>query len=300
MIQYKIAILIPYFGSWPIWMPYYLSSCRYNPNVDFLFFTNLPPLNESPGNVIYHKMNFDTLIKLAEQKLRLEIKFEAPYKLCDLKPAYGLIFQDYISDYDFWGHGDIDLIYGRISSFYTRKKLKRFDVLTCRRGIVSGQLTLYRNLLCINSLFLGIKNLNNLINSSRSEYVDEQHMYTLLKEKKGTVKTFFKEMLSEDALNRMRNRHHYLYSWKNGRLVDMLLLKETLLFHFIENKRKPLFTDSFNKQLPNQEFLITEKGIIIPTSKYQKAGFILFHFRKSYKYLLKRLAKKVLQPSIDY
>ena len=149
-------------------MPYYLSSCRYNPNVIFLFHKSAP-LNESPGNVIYHKMNFDTLIKLAEQKLRLEIKFELPYKLCDLKPAYGLIFQDYISDYDFWGHGDIDLIYGRISSFYTRK-LKRFDVLTCRRGIVSGQLTLYRNLLCINSLFRN-QNLNNLINSSRLEYM---------------------------------------------------------------------------------------------------------------------------------
>ena len=44
-----------------------------------------------------------------------------PYKLCDLKPAYGHIHERDIAGYRFFGYGDIDIVYGQISDFYTGK-----------------------------------------------------------------------------------------------------------------------------------------------------------------------------------
>ena len=41
----------------------------------------------------------------------------SPYKLCDYKPVYGLIFDEDLQDYDFWGHCDVDLIFGDIRKF---------------------------------------------------------------------------------------------------------------------------------------------------------------------------------------
>ncbi|WP_371417607.1 DUF6625 family protein [Anabaena sp. UHCC 0187] len=36
----KIAIIIVYFGQWPVWFPAFLESCRYNSSVNWLFFTD--------------------------------------------------------------------------------------------------------------------------------------------------------------------------------------------------------------------------------------------------------------------
>ena len=36
----RLLFLIPYFGRWPFWMPFFLQSCRFNPDVQWLFFTD--------------------------------------------------------------------------------------------------------------------------------------------------------------------------------------------------------------------------------------------------------------------
>ena len=37
------------------------------------------------------------------------------YKLCGCKPFYGVIHKEELRGYDYWGFGDIDLIYGDLS-----------------------------------------------------------------------------------------------------------------------------------------------------------------------------------------
>jgi hypothetical protein len=36
----KIALIIAYMGNFPWYFPYFLHSCRYNPDIDFLIFTD--------------------------------------------------------------------------------------------------------------------------------------------------------------------------------------------------------------------------------------------------------------------
>ncbi|WP_420882928.1 DUF6625 family protein [Zooshikella ganghwensis] len=39
-----IAIIIPYFGQWPEWIDLYIESCKHNPSIDWLLFSDCPPL----------------------------------------------------------------------------------------------------------------------------------------------------------------------------------------------------------------------------------------------------------------
>ena len=55
---------------------------------------------------------------------------------------------DVIKNYDFWGHCDIDLVFGDIRKFITDDILNYYDKIFFR-----GHLSLYRNIEKMNNLF---------------------------------------------------------------------------------------------------------------------------------------------------
>ena len=110
-----IVLIFPYFGKLPTQYNMWRKSALLNPTVDFMFFTdaNVEPEN----NIFVHKMKFEDFQKLVQQVFDFPITLDRPYKLCEYKQAYGYILQEYIKDYDFWGFGDLDLVYGDIRHF---------------------------------------------------------------------------------------------------------------------------------------------------------------------------------------
>ncbi len=149
MKQNKIGILILYFGKFPNYFQLFLNSCRTNKDYDFLFFTdNDINLTNEDTNIKVYKMQFEDLKKIFEERLKTKIDIFFPYKLCDYKPTYGFIFEDYLKQYEYWGHCDIDLIFGNISKFLIWDEIKKYDKI--QRW---GHLTLYRNNKNINTLF---------------------------------------------------------------------------------------------------------------------------------------------------
>ena len=76
------------------------------------------------------------------------IALDRPYKLCDFRPAYGEMFQEYLKDYDFWGHCDIDLMWGNLRKFFTDGILNSYD-----RIYSAGHCSLYRNTPDVNSWY---------------------------------------------------------------------------------------------------------------------------------------------------
>ncbi len=90
-----------------------------------------------PDNVHVHAM---TLEQIRQKHLDFEPVLNVPYKLCDYKPMYGLIFEDYIAGYDFRGHVDTDIIWGDIGSFITDELMDRHDRISRR-----GHFNFYRN-----------------------------------------------------------------------------------------------------------------------------------------------------------
>lgn len=135
-----IKIIFPYFGIFPPQFKFWLASALNNPDVEFIIITdNHSVASELNIRVVY--MTFDECRKRVERAFPFRVVIPTPYKLCDYKPAYYLIFGDIINDCDFWGWGDVDLIYGRIRRFITEEVLARYDFISGW-----GHLTLVRNI----------------------------------------------------------------------------------------------------------------------------------------------------------
>ena len=71
----------------------------------------------------------------------------SPRKLCDFKPAYGYIFENKISDYQYWGYCDIDVILGDLNKTIPLE-------LEYDKYFVHGHMTLFKNIPKINRLFM--------------------------------------------------------------------------------------------------------------------------------------------------
>lgn len=142
----SIVIIFPYFGKLPVQYKMWRESALRNPTVDFMFFTDADV--EPAENIIVNKMQFGEFQQIVQKAFDFPIALDRPYKLCEYKQAYGYILHEYIKDYDFWGFGDLDLVYGDIRFFITDYALKHKFLLGW------GHLTLLHNDKDTNSYFM--------------------------------------------------------------------------------------------------------------------------------------------------
>lgn len=165
----SIVIIFPYFGVLPVQYKMWRESALRNPSVDFMFFTDADV--EPANNIILHKMQFTDFQQLAQNAFDFPIVLDRPYKLCEYKQAYGYILQDYIKDYDFWGYGDLDLVYGDIRTFLTD------DVLKYKFLLGWGHLTFLHNDDDTNIYFMkqesGYQNYKDAFRTSEITFFDE-------------------------------------------------------------------------------------------------------------------------------
>ena len=74
-------------------------------------------------------------------------------KLCDYRPAFGEMYADEIEDYDFWGHTDLDCVYGRLWDYIPDELLNGIDIYSNDPyPRICGPFSLYRASVC-QSLF---------------------------------------------------------------------------------------------------------------------------------------------------
>lgn len=153
-----IAILVCWYGPYPWYFPYFIHSCSFNPTIDFYIITdNEQLIYRKPGNVTILHKTLDQIKTIASEKLGFTVNIENPYKLCDYKPAYGFLFQEIVKGYDFWGHSDLDVIYGNIRGFISGEMLDRYDFISLRHDYTTGVFALYRNNEKMNTIFMRSK-----------------------------------------------------------------------------------------------------------------------------------------------
>lgn len=168
-----IVVIFPYFGKLPVQYQMWRASALRNPSVDFMFFTNADV--EPAKNIIVHKMQFCDFQQIVQKAFDIPIILDRPYKLCEYKQAYGYILQDYIKGYDFWGFGDLDLVYGDIRVFLTDSVLEHKFLLGW------GHLTLLHNDEDTNTYFMkeisGYQNYQDAFTTSKITFFDEYGFY---------------------------------------------------------------------------------------------------------------------------
>lgn len=169
----SIIIIIPYFGQWPFWMPFFIESCRSNPDINWLLIGDCPVLERLPDNVEQRGFDFAGYCALISERLDINFNPSNPYKLCDLKPALGFIHAEDVAGYDFWGFSDLDLIYGDLRSYFSDERLRKYKVLSTHERRISGHFCLLRNEPELNSLFWKIPDFVRRAEDPKNHALDE-------------------------------------------------------------------------------------------------------------------------------
>lgn len=251
----SIVKLIPYFGRWPDWFELYLLSCRYNPDVDWLFFTDCEVPVTAPDNVRFIQISFSDYKDLVSERLGIYFNPSSPYKLCDLKPAYGYLHYEQIRDYDFFAFGDIDIIYGQIRNFITDDILKRYEVIGTHRRRLSGHFSLFRNTERNRNAFLKISNWRQLMETDEHIGIDESsfskifvphknHPHWLQKlwsvsspyQRRVLFREQFSTVLSPISWCDGQTNHPQNWFWEEGHLTNERDRCEFMYLHFMNWK----------------------------------------------------------------
>lgn len=263
-----IVIIFPYFGNLPVQYEMWRASAIRNPTIDFMFFTDT---NVEPAeNIIVHKMQFCNFQQIVQNAFDFPIVLDRPYKLCDYKQAYGFILQNFIKEYDFWGFGDLDLVYGDIRAFLTERILEHKFLLGW------GHFSLIRNDEDANTYFMkqvpSYQNYKDAFTTSEITFFDE-YGYKGCSDKWRECRP--KDCWLEwpfDNISKPKQSYHFCSltrGWRNvvfehiGNKLYMLRFmgweiqkKESLYAHFqFRNKMK-------NKIKNYNHFLITPDAII--------------------------------------
>lgn len=170
----KCAIVIPYFGTeWPIWFPLYLYSLGKNKDIlDVYFITNILPPSYAPDNAKFQICNFKEYSKKVSEKLNIQFVPESPYKLCDLKPFLPIIHADQLTQYDYVGFGDLDLIYGNLSK-WLNKVGENKTVISTHIDRISGHFVLLKNTPRIINKAFYIPKWREILQDNKHHGIDE-------------------------------------------------------------------------------------------------------------------------------
>ncbi|NAS13007.1 DUF6625 family protein [Poritiphilus flavus] len=294
----KIKLINCYFGSFPWYFKLFLKSCCSNPTIEFLIFSDHNYEGVLPKNVeiIYYTLN--DFIRDAEEVLDCKINIKSAYKLCDFKPAYGVIFSDYLKAFDFWGICDIDVILGRIRNFFPDELLDKYDVFSVNRDYPSGFFMLFKNETKSNMLFSKSKDYLEVFKSDKHYCFDEcnfkhdllrmgkdifsvncdiESMHHVLKNEQSTnaIKTSFRMLAIESLPGNLE--------WNNGILIYSSEY-EALLYHLIDFKSN-IYTKKYLKSNISDRFFIHKHLITNKHKSHFQIAIIYFYYEKFYPFL---------------
>ncbi|MBN2489638.1 MAG: hypothetical protein JXQ29_02170 [Planctomycetes bacterium] len=229
----RIVMLMPHFGRWPEWIDIYLETCRHNPTVDWIFFTDCGRPANRPANVRFVAMDFAAFLERAARRLALDLPGHTVRKLCDFRPMFGVIFAEHLEGYDHFGFGDVDVVYGNLRKFLTAPLLDDHDVLSFHTGMLSGHFALLRNCAPVKDLFRRLPAWRAQLADRRHLRVDEDAFSTVLH----AVRTRYTEAFSTPSLYRRWQDGSWNFPtawyWRDGAVTNGRDGGEHLYFHFL-------------------------------------------------------------------
>ena len=268
----RLCIIGVYFGKLPKYFSLWLKSAENNPTIDFFLVTddNVPNL---PENVCCIKMNIKQVKARAEAALGFDVSLDKPYKCCDFKVIYGIMFADYVGQYDYWGHCDFDLIFGDLQYFFDKYDLYSYD-----RFLALGHLSMYRNTEEVNCRYMcegGSADYKTVFTNERNFIFDEIPGMTAIYLKNQFpffVKNIFADIASVHHRYRIiqdynldekiKNYKRQIFYWENGKIYRDYFVNKKLYrdeYIYIHFKKRPNFEIVFDVDSV-ESFYITNIG----------------------------------------
>ena len=176
--------MVTYFGSFPNYFQLYLDSLSINTDIlSVIIFTDIDTsMYQLPENAIIINMTLDNIRERAacflldeyNTQIDSNLLIKRPYKLCDYKVVYHLLFCDIlrnigVNETDYIGWGDIDLIYGKLSNMINLKI--DYSVIGFH-----GHFTAIKNNNDLKNLYSNINDLHTLLIDNGNHVIDERQM----------------------------------------------------------------------------------------------------------------------------
>ncbi len=237
----KVAVIIPYFGVLPNYFNLWLRSAVYNKDFTFLIYTDSDDkvTQESYKNIIFYKITFSEFTDRIRKLFDFPISLESPYKLCDYRPTYGAALAKDLEGFDFWGHCDIDLIFGSLNDYITDTILNEND-----RIYNLGHFTLYRNNAEMNNLY----KINHEFKDCFSYKYVYRTPFSTAYDEIGTKYGYglsvickrlgVKNHISLDFADILPDKYNFELAYTNGEYVDYFLYDHGKLYGVNEKAKK--------------------------------------------------------------
>ena len=317
----KCCFIIPYFGKLPDYFGVFLKTCTRNSDFNWLIFSDCVINYDIPDNVKIIKQSFEEFKKIIEEKIKVKVNIKSYHKLCDFKPAYGLIYEEYLKDFKSWGHCDIDIILGNLNKFITDDMIDKYDKIFCL-----GHMIIYKNTYDNNRMFMkkyNGKELYKEIFSSEKTFIFDETFGG-----KDNINSIFEEygkkIYTKDlAFNAkifptkfVRTQFDYskydfvdesykkaIYIWNNGDLYRLflnekkLVKEEFIYFHFQQRNMQinyNIMKSNFFKIIPNkfdvlETIDITEKNF----NKIKKNKLCMHYYSKHLEWYISKIKRGV-------
>jgi hypothetical protein len=242
----SIAIVVAFFGKAPLWLPAFLVSCRENPDVQWLLYTDCDVPGPLPENVTLKPMGVSELASRAADVFGTQVEIQSASakvkrvsrKACDLKIGYGEMFSEDLKPFDFWACSDLDIVWGNVRHFVTDSLLQQYDIISSRADRLSGHFTLYRNAAPFNRTFELIPDLEIAMANPKYRHLDEReltnHLRTRLESTPpSSPRVFWQQDWTMSAAYQRSLGHEPDDSlwWRDGRTFDAQG-KELMYLHF--------------------------------------------------------------------
>ena len=273
-------------------MELYLDSIRRNPKIHFLFITDCETSAlENISNVIIQKSSFEIYIGRYKDVLGSDIQIPNPYKICDLRPFFGIIHKKDIEGYDFFGWTDVDLLFGNIRSFYNDEILQKSDVLSTHQNRLSGHLALLKTTLYYRTIGYKIYNWKTALQNPDFVGIDEHGITNALTmtfwdkvseklkqkwisklflfiQKQKTKRFYFKEQYTTPFISirwldgTVNSQHPDVWYYENGYVTNHRDKDRSFLYiHFMNFKSKQWRHDGTNAPWEGKEKIYFVKDI---------------------------------------
>ena len=285
----KVALIIPYFGKLPNYFSLFQRSIEKNKEFDFLFYTD--QIIESHSKNIYVKnITFEELKRKIQNKFEFPISLEKTYKLCDFRPAYGDIFEDDLKGYDYWGHCDIDLIFGDMSNFIRFEEIKKYDKL-----YEYGHFVLYKNNKENNSIYKNtdILNYKRVFQNRGSWCFDEKCGIQKIFDSLG-INTYKKNEMMDispkhyqlrrvESDKAIKNYKRQIFYYQNGKVYccyfeDSNIKQEEFLYIHLQKRKMNVLCNNFDSYfITPDSFVDKDLNQEIEIKDFKKYNSNLFH-----------------------
>jgi hypothetical protein len=176
----RLAFVIIYINDLPHYAPLFFRSVELNPCIDVLLVVDRPPAINLPSNVIVKVISREDLLHRICTVTGLSIDSMTGHKLCDFRPLFPVIFRHELQDYEWWGHCDLDMMFGSLGPWIDSYLSQQYDVFTASDSGTVGHFTIYRNTeeVCLQMFsMLNSPGLRKLFIHPDNQHLDEGEAY---------------------------------------------------------------------------------------------------------------------------